>query len=68
MRSGSIMAAERHLGVEDLAERYGVGVHTIYWWNRMKTGPRYFMAGRHCRYRLADVEAWENSRYTDGAA
>ncbi|MFG1619519.1 helix-turn-helix transcriptional regulator [Nonomuraea wenchangensis] len=55
-----------HLSVEDLAARYGVPVHTIYEWNKMRTGPRYMRIGRHCRYKLADVEAWENSRYADG--
>ena len=25
-------------------------------------GPQFFYVGRHARYRLADVEAWEKSR------
>lgn len=57
-----------HLSVEDLAERYAVPIDTIYMWNKTGTGPRYLRIGRHCRYKLEDVIAWENSRYADGAA
>jgi predicted DNA-binding transcriptional regulator AlpA len=52
----------RHLGPQELAEREGVEVQTVYGWNKTGTGPRYFRAGRQCRYRLADVIAWEESR------
>jgi predicted DNA-binding transcriptional regulator AlpA len=51
-----------HLSPEALAEREGVPIETVYGWNKKRTGPPYFRAGRHVRYRLADVEAWENSR------
>lgn len=54
---------ERHLSPEDLAEREGVPVATVYQWNRLKTGPRYMRIGRHARYRLADVIAWEDAKY-----
>lgn len=53
----------RHLTVEELAEREGVPVATIYAWNSRGTGPRYMIIGRHVRYRLADVIQWENARY-----
>jgi predicted DNA-binding transcriptional regulator AlpA len=36
-----------------------VPLATVYDWNSKGTGPRYFKAGRHVRYRLADVERWE---------
>lgn len=57
---------DQHLTIEDLATRMQVTVHTVYRWNSTKTGPRYLKTGRHCRYKLADVEAWENTRYADG--
>lgn len=53
---------DRHLSVEDLAEREGVAVLTVYDWNRTGTGPPRMKVGRHVRYRLADVEKWEQSR------
>lgn len=53
---------ERFLSPEQLAERYGVPVSTIYRWNYSKNGPRFVHLGRHCRYRLSDVEAWEESK------
>jgi excisionase family DNA binding protein len=55
----------RHLTVEELAEREGVPVKTIYKWNGEGTGPRYLRVGIHCRYRLSDVLAWEKSRVVD---
>lgn len=53
-------AEERHLTPEDLVERFGVPISTIYRWNYMGTGPRYMTVGKHVRYRLTDVESWEN--------
>jgi predicted DNA-binding transcriptional regulator AlpA len=53
---------DRHLTVADLAERYGISVWTVYGWNQRGTGPRCLKIGALCRYRLADVIAWENSR------
>jgi len=57
---------DKHLSPEELAERYGLSVETIYGWNKTRTGPRFMKIGRHCRYRLADVIAWENSRTIAG--
>ena len=53
---------QKHLSPEDLAEREGVPLGTVYTWNSVGTGPRFMKIGRHVRYRLADVIAWENSR------
>ena len=52
----------QHLSPQALAEREGVPLETVYGWNKTRTGPRYMKIGRHVRYRLADVVAWENSR------
>jgi predicted DNA-binding transcriptional regulator AlpA len=51
-----------NLSPAELAERYGLPLETIYGWQRTRTGPQFMKIGRHVRYRLADVIAWENSR------
>lgn len=53
---------EKHLSPEDLAEREGVPVETVYGWNKTGDAPPRMRMGRHVRYRLADVIAWEESR------
>jgi excisionase family DNA binding protein len=58
---------DRHLTVTDLAEREGVPVDTVYWWNRSGNGPVYMKVGRHVRYRLSDVIAWEQKRTVNRA-
>lgn len=55
----------KHLTIEDLSVRLGVPVPTLYRWNSRRTGPKYLKVGRHCRYRLVDVEAWEAARESD---
>lgn len=62
------MDNDRHLSPMQLAEREGVPIQTVYGWNSDGSGPRYLRIGRHVRYRLADVEAWEESRCVGGAA
>ena len=54
---------ERHLSPTDLADRERVSIETVYTWNRERTGPPYMRIGRHVRYRLSDVKAWEDARY-----
>lgn len=49
------------LSNEDLAERYNVPVATIRKWRHERTGPPGMRLGRHVRYRVEDVEAWEQS-------
>lgn len=53
---------ERHLSPRDLAERYGLPVQTVYGWRVYHRGPRAMRIGKHLRYRLADVLAWEESQ------
>ena len=53
---------DKHLSPEDLAGREGVPLQTVYGWNKTRTGPRFMKIGRHVRYRVADVIAWEESR------
>jgi predicted DNA-binding transcriptional regulator AlpA len=59
------MTAEKHLTITDLAERCGVPVQTVYYWNSTGAGPRYMKLGRHVRYRMADVLIWEKSRLAE---
>ncbi len=53
---------EKHLSPEQLAEREGVPVETVYRWNKDGQAPPRMRMGRHVRYRLADVIAWEETR------
>lgn len=56
---------EKHLSPEDLAEREGVALETVYSWNKQGRGPQYLKIGKLCRYRVADVLAWEKSRLVE---
>jgi len=44
---------------QELADRYGLPVKTPAEWASKGTGPPYAKFGRHVRYRLSDVIAWE---------
>jgi predicted DNA-binding transcriptional regulator AlpA len=61
---------DRHLTPLELAEREQVTIQTVYVWNTNRTGPKFMKIGRHVRYRVADVIAWEQSRVVtaDGRA
>jgi predicted DNA-binding transcriptional regulator AlpA len=56
---------EKLMSPEDLAEREGVPLGTVYQWNSRGDGPPYMRIGRFVRYRLADVVTWENGRYAE---
>jgi predicted DNA-binding transcriptional regulator AlpA len=56
------MSDQKHISPEQLAEREDVSLQTVYHWNKICYGPRFMKLGRHVRYRLADVIAWEDSR------
>jgi predicted DNA-binding transcriptional regulator AlpA len=58
-------ADERWLSRQELADRYGLPVRTLAQWASKGTGPRYARLGRHARYRLSDVTAWEATRLGD---
>lgn len=47
----------------ELAEREKLPVATLAQWASQGKGPRYARFGKHCRYRLSDVIAWENERF-----
>ena len=56
---------DKNLSPEELAERYDVSLNTVYYWNKIGGGPPFMKIGRHVRYRIADVIAWENGRLVD---
>jgi hypothetical protein len=49
----------------ELAQRYGLPVKTPADWASKGTGPRYARFGRHVRYRLSDVVAWEAEQFAE---
>lgn len=59
-------ATARHLSIADLADREGVPMSTVYRWNSTGTGPKYLRVGKHVRYRVSDVERWEDARVSGG--
>ncbi|MEU7911283.1 helix-turn-helix transcriptional regulator [Microbispora bryophytorum] len=64
-RMGRALAAEKHLTPEDLANRVRVPLATVYQWNSRGGGPRFMRVGKHVRYKIADVEAWEETLYVN---
>ncbi len=60
--------AAKHLSPEDLADRLGVSIATVYAWNSRGGGPRFMKFGKHVRYKIADVEAWEDKHYVEQMA
>ena len=44
---------------QELAERYKIGLGTIYAWKLRGIGPRWVKIGGALRYWRADVDAWE---------
>lgn len=62
------MAEDVWLTRPELAEREKLPVATLAQWASQGKGPRYARFGRHCRYRLSDVIAWENAQFSGGDA
>ena len=55
-------AKVRHLTTAELAERLGVPEATVKKWRATGDGPAFVPVGKHVRYRIQDVEAWEKKR------
>ena len=53
------------LSVDDLSQRYGVSPSTVHQWLYKRSAPRSFKIGRHRRFRLTDVIAWEETHADD---
>ena len=50
----------------EVSERLRVPEKTVAQWASLHKGPQYAKFGRHCRYRLSDVIAWENTQFSGG--
>jgi predicted DNA-binding transcriptional regulator AlpA len=51
------------LTVDQLVEMLQVpSKETVYYWNRMGTGPKYHRVGRYIRYNKSDVLKWLDDR------
>lgn len=53
---------------QEVSDRIRVPVSTLDKWAVLGRGPRYAKFGRHARYRLSDVIAWENRQFGGDAA
>ncbi|HRD11312.1 MAG TPA: helix-turn-helix domain-containing protein [Mycobacterium sp.] len=52
----------------EVGQRLRVPDKTLAQWASQGKGPKYARFGRHCRYRLSDVIAWENAQFRGDAA
>lgn len=57
------MAQDEWLTRKEVSDREKVPVATLAQWGSLGKGPKYAKFGRHVRYRLADVIAWENEQF-----
>jgi predicted DNA-binding transcriptional regulator AlpA len=48
---------------QEVADRHGVPVKTLAQWASQGKGPRYAKFGKHVRYLLSDVIAWERTQF-----
>ncbi len=55
------METETWLTRDELANRTKIAKQTLAQWASQGKGPRYAKFGRHVRYSLADVLAWERA-------
>jgi hypothetical protein len=51
----------RLLTQSDLAQRWKISPRTLERWRYLKRGPRFIKVGGRVRYRLSDVEAFEQA-------
>jgi Helix-turn-helix domain len=49
----------------EVADRFKLPPATLDQWACRGHGPKYALFGRHARYRLSDVIAWENEQFDD---
>lgn len=56
---------DRWLTRVEVAERLRVPEKTLAQWAHRRVGPPYARFGRHCRYRLSDLIAWEDACQRD---
>jgi excisionase family DNA binding protein len=59
------MAQDEWLTRQEVAARVKVPTATLAQWASQGRGPKYAKFGRHVRYRLSNVIAWENEQSDD---
>jgi hypothetical protein len=57
-----------HLNQNLVGQRLGVSVRTLERWRWLGMGPRFMKVGGRVRYRIADIEAFEQSRLCTSTA
>ncbi|WP_280493202.1 helix-turn-helix transcriptional regulator [Nocardia asiatica] len=55
------------LSREEVAGRLKLPAKTLAEWASKGKGPRFAKIGRFARYRLTDLESWENEQFTGAA-
>lgn len=53
---------------DEVAARLRVAPKTLAQWAHQHKGPPFGKFGKHVRYRITDVEAWEQAQIIGGAA
>lgn len=62
------LTEDQWLTRSEVAERLRVPARSLAQWAHQGKGPRYAVFGKHARYRLSDVMAWETAQFGDDAA
>jgi predicted DNA-binding transcriptional regulator AlpA len=62
-----MMETEAFLTTEDLSLRYKLALETILYWRKKGVGPAGVKIGRHVRYPLSGVLAWEQAQIAKAA-
>jgi predicted DNA-binding transcriptional regulator AlpA len=52
---------DRLLTPAEVAGHLGIKIQTLYAWRVRSCGPRAMRVGKYLRYRLSDVEAWQEA-------
>lgn len=47
---------------EEVAKRWNISMRTLERWRWMKEGPKYIKIGGHVRYRISEIEKYEQER------
>jgi excisionase family DNA binding protein len=58
------MSLDQWLTRQEVADRQKIPVATLAQWAHHGRGPKYALFGRHARYRLSDVIAWEEAQFS----
>ncbi|WP_030515495.1 AlpA family transcriptional regulator [Nocardia sp. NRRL WC-3656] len=61
------LSADYWLTREEVAERLKLPVSTLAQWAYHGRGPRFARMGKHARYQLADLIAWEQTQFAGGS-